>query len=65
MGEKRIEVWFTDGLFRAFPNVTECVMRDTYLHIIFAGGHEANIYVDKVNFMEYWETVPGDEIKTE
>ena len=55
----RIEVWFADGLFRAFPNVK----KDTYkvsdsgafIMFEFGGGHIAKINLKKVNFMEEME----------
>lgn len=57
----RIEVWFKDGLFRAFPNVTMMHIRkdDNVLAIKFGGNeaegkaqHQASINLDAVNFFE-------------
>ena len=59
MSKYRLEVWFKDGLFRAFPNVERESARmneeNNMLGFKFAGGHEATINLNNVNFMEEME----------
>jgi len=52
----RFEVWFNNGLFRAFPNVDTNTIKRTneYLSFIFGKNqdHRANINMNNVNFLE-------------
>ena len=52
---QRIEVWFRDGLYRAFPNV-ECStvkrLTDGTMCFKFGNNHEAIIYESTINFIE-------------
>lgn len=56
--KKRIEVWFNNGLFRAYPNVVAETTRRVDNFMIFEFGaddnnrHVANINLDNVNFVE-------------
>ena len=51
---RRIEIWFNNGLFRAFPNVQESTIRKDGEFLIFVFGHDhvANINLSNVNFIE-------------
>ena len=55
MGKRinRVEVWFNNGLFRAFPEVSSFKFTDGRLEIIF-GKHNnlAMINLNNVNFYE-------------
>ena len=54
----RIEDWFNDGLFRAFPEVKSETIRneDPYtLTFQFKGGHLAELNKSKINFIEFME----------
>ena len=68
----RIEVWFGNGEFRAFPNVIgESVEEEdgfltfTFGHDVEGSPHEANINLDGVNFIESWSTGEYDLKKEE
>lgn len=58
----RIEVWFKDGLFRAFPEVDSKTIekKDGILTFNFGANrgndhcHVANINLENVNFFESW-----------
>lgn len=54
----RIEVWFKDGLFRAFPDVTKIEESDDSYMVAFgqSGTHTARIFKDAINFMEFMES---------
>ena len=53
----RIEVWFNNGLFRAYPFVNKFSMEKTDTTLVFEFGplekHEAYINLNNVNFIEY------------
>ena len=51
---QRLEVWFNNGLFRAFPHVTEMTFKEEakMALIIFGGDHKSVINLDNVNFYE-------------
>ena len=51
---KRIEVWFNNGEFRAFPKVTELKWSDDghFLYVKFGGDHKAHINATSANFIE-------------
>jgi hypothetical protein len=51
---KRIEVWFSNGEFRAFPKVTELKWSEDgrFLFVKFGSGHKANINIANTNFVE-------------
>ena len=57
----RIEVWFNNGLFRAFPKVKKETLiaedkNQRELTFVFGGGeHEAVINMENVNFIEVME----------
>ena len=55
----RVEIWFSSGLFRAFPNVKEETFRekDGWIKFTFGKGetHQAAIQVAQINFMEEME----------
>jgi len=61
MKTMRIECWFTNGLFRAFPEVDpesleeKEVEEKEVIAFIFKGGHIANINKNNVNFIEIME----------
>lgn len=52
----RIKIWFTNGLFRAFPEVNgEAFDFNDEQHLLvfeFSGGHGAVINLENVNFIE-------------
>ena len=52
--KQRIEVWFRDGLFRAFPNVERSTVKiiDGTMCFNFGNNHEAIIYESAINFIE-------------
>ena len=53
---KRVEIWFNNGLFRAFPNVLgDTIYMDNKtgrMSFIFGNDHEARIILSNVNFIE-------------
>lgn len=58
MNITRIEVWFSNELFRAFPEVRPETLRNDDPYVItfqFKGGHLAEINKSNVNFIEYME----------
>ena len=55
---KRLEVWFNNGLFRAFPKVTEMRFIDEgkTIEITFGDGkHKTRINYNNINFYELME----------
>ena len=55
--EARIEVWFNNGLFRAFPKVDMNSLERDGTHIEFLLGdsspkHRAHLNLNNVNFLE-------------
>ena len=52
----RLEIWFSNGLFRAFPKVDDesKIEKDGYLYFAFgkSGTHTACVNLKQVNFME-------------
>lgn len=54
----RVEVWYTNGLFRAYPKVDELSIKmeekDRFMSFTFGEhNHSACINMDNVNFIEY------------
>lgn len=51
---ERIEVWFTNGLFRAYPNVKPLTIKENEKEITFefVGGHTIWLNKDNINFIE-------------
>lgn len=55
---RRIEVWFTNGLFRAYPNVETNTIKEEDGKLTFTFGehkHQAVINIDNVNFIEAFD----------
>ena len=58
---KRVEIWFTSGLFRAFPHVTKQSISDDNktMRLTFGGegtkAHVAVIDLSKIDFIEVME----------
>lgn len=52
----RIEVWFSNGNFRAFPKVKEETVEVEGDKVTFtfgkSGTHEAILFLEKIDFME-------------
>lgn len=61
MKEQRMEIWFKDGLFRAFPYVKQDTVEirdDGTLNFVFGNGeHEAIINMSNVNFIEIMDCI--------
>lgn len=58
MKTKRLEVWFSNGEFRAFPKVREFYRHkdENVLEVKFGeSDHVATIFLDHVLFMEEFE----------
>ena len=55
---KRVEIWFSSGLFRAFPHVTEQTVKDKTMRLTFGGDKEGNgahlpvVDCSKIDFFE-------------
>ena len=55
---RRVEVWFTNGLFRAYPNVETNTIKEEDGKLTFTFGehkHQAVINLDNVNFIEAFD----------
>lgn len=62
--EQRVEIWFKDGLFRAFPYVkpgTVDKRKDGTLYFIFGNNHEAIINMSNINFIEVMDCIENAE----
>ena len=64
MKEQRVEIWFKDGLFRAFPYVKPGTVdrrKDDTLCFQFGNEHEAIINMSNVNFIEIMDCIESAE----
>lgn len=62
-GERRVEIWFKDGLFRVFPYVKPGTVKrdDSTLYLTFGNDHEAIINMSNVNFIEIMDCIESAE----
>lgn len=61
---QRVEIWFKDGLFRAFPYVIPDTVerkKDGSLYFKFGNEHEAIINMSNVNFIEIMDCIGSTE----